>query len=176
MSLKRFFILSLLSFFALSMFSCNEDEEKTNVKFEWNYVKRKLQIQGTDTSWVIDSSEKYVVDRYTVKKEANAMQIYGHTTSNDSIVISILNNTTFGDNPTSHVTVGEYTIDGNNKYSIVFFRQNQPLFASGGFVDIEHINSRVEMDFYSPLANGYILENGVADNLDVYLAPKPVDE
>lgn len=167
MSLKRFLILSFLSIFALSMFSCNETEEETNEKFEWNYVKRKMQIQGTDTSWVIESTEKYIVDEYSVLRDSNMMRIMGHTTSNDSIVIDILNS-----NPGKTITVGEYNISGENRYNIQFFKGTFPFISVNGYAYIQYINSRVDIEFYSPLSNGYTLENGVAENLDVYLVPE----
>lgn len=180
MSLKRFFILSVLSFFAMSIFSCNEEEEKTNVKFEWDYVKRKLQVQDGDTSWVIESSEKYVVDEYYIVKDSNMMQIYGYTTNDDSIKIGLVNHTvipadptdpTSPGNPSQQVTVGEYNLAGQYTYSLIFFNQSQPLLATSGFVNVSYLNSRIEMDFYSTLANGYNIENGVAENLDLALAP-----
>lgn len=167
MSLKRFFVLSLLSLFAVSMFSCNETEEETNVKFEWDYVKWKLQIQGTDTSWVIDTSVKYEVDEYSVVKDSNMMMIMGHTTSDDSIVVSFVNDSPGIDNNT--ITVGNYEVSGTHRYNIVFFKDEVPLISLAGYADIDYINSRLDFDFYTPLSNGYALENGVAENLDVYL-------
>lgn len=171
MSLKRFFILSILSCFALSVFSCNEDEEETNVKFEWDYVKRKIKIEGTDTSWVVDTSVKYIVDEYSIIKDANTMKIMGHTTSNDSIVIDFENNGSATPNSPAKMTVGEYTIGGNDKYNLTFFKENQPLICIHGYANISYLNSRVDIDFYSKLANGYAMENGIAENLDVYLEP-----
>jgi len=171
MSLKRFLVLSILSFLALSMFSCNEVEEETNVTFEWDYVRWELQIKNDDTSWVIASSEKYKVDEYSIVKDSNMMQIYGHTTSDDSIVMSFLNNSGSAENVQNKVTVGNYEITGNYLYNILFIKDNQPTFSVDGFANISYINSRVDIDFYSPLNNGYNLENGVAENLDVYLVP-----
>ncbi len=170
MSLKRFFILSVLSCFVVSMFSCNEVEEETNVKFEWNYVKRKMQIDGTDTSWVVDISEKYIVDEYWIAKEGNTMKVTGYTTSNDSIVIDFANyQPTSGDDPENTITVGEYGVNTNHQYNLVFYRETFPLLAISGYANISYINSRVDINFFSPLANGFALENGIAENLDVYL-------
>lgn len=152
----------------MSIFSCNEVEEETNVKFEWDYVKRKIQIENGDTSWVIDTSVKYIVDEYTVKKDSNLMLIMGHTTSNDSIVIGLSNG-----GPTNTVTVGTYTMAGLNKYQLIFFKEQQPLASVDGSVHISYINSRADIEFSSYLSNGYVIENGIAENLDVYLDSIP---
>lgn len=170
MSFKRLFLVSLSAILFISFFSCNVTEEKTNDSFKWNYVKRVYK----DSMWVIESSEAYKVDEYYTYKDTSSLHIVGYTTSDDSIFLTVKNNIKDPSDKSlsEHLTVGEYFDDKNNyNFDMKFFRKGTELsiLPSTGKLKIKYLNSRIVFNFSSSLNNGFGIEDGLGDNLNVYL-------
>lgn len=170
MSFKRLFLFTILSAISIGLFSCTETEEQTNVSFKWNYVKRVLK----DSVWVIETSESFVVDEYYTYKDTSSLSIVGYTTSDDSIFMTINNNLKKGSDKSisEFLTVGDYFHNNNQfNFNLAFFRKGVLIQPKVGLANLKvrYLNSRIVFDFNSNLNDGYGLEGGIGDNLNVYL-------
>lgn len=165
MSIKRLFLISLVSIFSISMFSCDVEEEETNVKFQFNYITRLIDEKG---EWFVSDNKVIVIDEYYTYKDSNVMYLKGYTTKRDSIEMRLKNL------EKKALTPGTYDMtSGLKSFNLTYYQEGNPTFPINGHASVTYVNSRIDFSFYGYMNNStgdtqYSMENGIGENLDLY--------